>query len=158
MELKRNGLAKWAAVLFVVLLVNTAYITAFASPTVFYMTNVLVHLVLGVVLAIAFGLLLARRPDLRPGVLPAAVLLGIALAAGLWLAVAGNVLAHRPILWVHVIAAGLGVIALGIWLWQRSAAGAGDGSGWPRLRQAFVAAAVLLVALPAVTALWRKAN
>ena len=47
---KRNGLAKWTAVLFVVLLVNTAYITAFASPTVFYMTNVLAHLVLGLVL------------------------------------------------------------------------------------------------------------
>jgi tetratricopeptide (TPR) repeat protein len=154
MESKRNSLAKWTAALFVVLLVNTAYITAFASPTVFYMTNVLAHLVLGVALAAAFGLLLARRPDLRAGLLPAAVLFGIALIAGLWLAVAGNVLAHRPVLWVHIVAAGLGVIALGVWLWQRRAAG----PGWARLRQAFVAAAVLLVALPAGMALWRKAN
>src|SRR3954451_1964350 len=154
MESKRNSLAKWTAALFVVLLVNTAYITAFASPTVFYMTNVLAHLVLGVALAAAFGLLLARRPDLRAGLLPAAVLFGIALIAGLWLTVAGNVLAHRPVLWVHIVAAGLGVIALGVWLWQRRAAG----PGWARLRQAFVAAAVLLVALPAGMALWRKAN
>src|SRR3954451_2902635 len=154
METPRNGLAKWTAALFVVLLVNTAYITAFASPTVFYMTNVLAHLVLGVALAAAFGLLLARRPDLRAGLLPAAVLFGIALIAGLWLTVAGNVLAHRPVLWVHIVAAGLGVIALGVWLWQRRAAG----PGWARLRQAFVAAAVLLVALPAGMALWRKAN
>ncbi|HEY4595452.1 MAG TPA: hypothetical protein VIJ02_03555, partial [Thermoanaerobaculia bacterium] len=109
MESKRNSLAKWTAALFVVLLVNTAYITAFASPTVFYMTNVLAHLVLGVALAVAFGVLLARRPDLRAGIVPAAVLFGIALIAGLWLAVAGNVLAHRPILWVHIVAAGLGV-------------------------------------------------
>ena len=42
-------------VLFVVLLVNTAYIAAFASPTIFYMGNVLAHLVLGLVLAVAFG-------------------------------------------------------------------------------------------------------
>ncbi len=154
METPRNGLAKWTAVLFVVLLVNTAYITAFASPTIFYMGNVLAHLVLGLVVALAFGVLLARRPDLRAGLVPAAVLFGIALIAGLWLTVAGNVLAHRPILWVHIVAAGLGVIALGIWLWRRSAAGA----GWTRFRQAFVAAAVLLVAFPGVMALWRKAH
>ncbi len=158
MQPKRNGLAKWTAVLFVALLVNTAYITAFASPTVFYMGNVLVHLVLGLALAVAFGVLLARRPDLRPGIVPAAVLLGIALIAGLWLTVAGNVLAHRPILWAHAIAAGLGVIALGVWLWRRSAAPVGERTGWTRLRQAYVAAAVLLVAFPAVMALWRKAH
>ena len=159
MEPKRNGLATWTAVLFVVLLVNTAYITAFASPTVFYMTNVLAHLVLGLALAVAFGVLLARRPDLRAGIVPAAVLLGIALIAGLWLAVAGNVLAHRPVLWAHIVAAGLGVIALGVWLWRRSAAGIGDARpGWTRFRQAFVAAAVLLVAFPGVMALWRKAH
>src|SRR4051794_20621197 len=98
MEQKQSSLAKWTAVLFVVLLVNTAYVTAFASPTVFYMSNVLAHLVLGLAVAIAFGVLLARRPDLRQGLVPAALLFGIALIAGLWLAVAGNVLAHRPIL------------------------------------------------------------
>ena len=113
MRMKGNGLAKWTAALFVLLLVNTAYIAAFASPTIFYMGNVLAHLVLGVVLAVAFGVLLARRPDLRPGIVPAAVLFLIALLAGLWLSVAGNVLAHRPVLWAHVAAAGLGVIALG---------------------------------------------
>jgi tetratricopeptide (TPR) repeat protein len=154
MEPKRNRLAVWTAALFVVLLVNTAYITAFASPTVFYMGNVLVHLVLGLALAVAFAALLARRPDLRPGIVPAAVLFGTALLAGLWLTVAGNVLAHRPVLWAHAAAAALGVIALGAWLWRRREAGA----GWTRLRQAFVAAAVLLVALPGGMALWRRAN
>ncbi len=159
MQMKGNGLAKWTAVLFVVLLVNSAYIAAFASPTIFYMSNVLGHLVLGVVLAVAFAVLLARRADLRPGVLPAGILFLIALAAGVWLSVAGNVRAHRPVLWAHVAAAGLGVIALGIWLWRRNAAAAGEaGPGWARFRQAFVVAAVLLVALPAATMLWRKAN
>jgi hypothetical protein len=36
----------------VLLLVNTSYIAAFASPTIFYMDNVVLHLALGVVLAI----------------------------------------------------------------------------------------------------------
>src|SRR4051812_37861720 len=158
MQMKGNGFAKWTAALFVVLLVNSAYIAAFASPTIFYMSNVLGHLVLGVILAVAFAVLLARRPDLRPGVVPAAVLFLIALAAGIWLSVAGNVRAHRPVLWAHVAAAGLGGIALGIWLWRRSAAAGDARPGWARFRQAFAVAAVLLVALPAATLLWRKAN
>src|SRR6476661_1959980 len=157
MRMKWNGLAKWTAALFVVLLVNSAYIAAFASPTIFYMSNVLGHLVLGVLLAVAFAVLLARRPELRPGVVPAAFLFLIALGAGIWLSVAGNVRAHRPVLWAHVAAAGLGVIALGIWLWRRREAGAA-GPGWARFRQAFAVAAVLLVALPAAALLWRKAN
>jgi hypothetical protein len=125
METIRSPLAKWTAILFVVLLVNTAYLTAFAFPTIFYMGNVLLHLVLGVVLAVAFAVLLARRPDLRQGMLPAAVLFGVALLAGLWLTVAGNVLQTRPVYWAHVVAAALGVAALGAWLWRR-------GSEWPR--------------------------
>src|SRR4029077_10597863 len=151
---KDNGLAKWTAALFVLLLVNTAYIAAFASPTIFYMSNVLAHLVLGGVLAVAFGVLLARRPDLRPGIVPAAVLFGIALLAGLWLTATGNVLVHRPVLWAHIAAAGLGVIAFGVWLWRRSPATVGSA----RFRQGFAVAALLLVALPGGRALWRKAN
>ena len=96
MQMKGNGLAKWTAALFVVLLVNSAYIAAFASPTIFYMSNVLGHLVLGVILAVAFAVLLVKRPELRPDVVPAAVLFLIALGAGIWLSVAGNVRAHRP--------------------------------------------------------------
>jgi len=151
METIRSPLAKWTAILFVVLLVNTAYLTAFAFPTIFYMGNVLLHLVLGVVLAVAFAVLLARRPDLRQGMLPAAVLFGVALLAGLWLTVAGNVLQTRPVYWAHVVAAALGVAALGAWLWRR-------GSEWPRFRQAFAAAVVLLIVLPAAAALWRKSH
>ena len=37
-------LRQWTAVLFLVLLINTAYIAAFNSPTIFYMGNVLLHL------------------------------------------------------------------------------------------------------------------
>jgi tetratricopeptide (TPR) repeat protein len=154
MKTRPHTLAKWTAVLFVVLLVNTAYISAFASPTVFYMGNVLLHLVLGLVLAAAFAVLLARRPDLRGGIVPAAVLFLLALLAGVWLAYDGNVLQNRPVYWAHVVAAGLGVAALGAWIWRRRAGSTGS----RHFRQAFAAAVVLLVLFPAATALYRKAN
>ena len=42
-------LRKITAVAFLALLANTAYIGAFAEPTIFYMGNVLLHVALGVV-------------------------------------------------------------------------------------------------------------
>ena len=68
----------WIAVLLLVLLLNTSYVAAFASPTVFYMTNVLGHVVLGGVLAIAL-LFILRRTGLLSGARIAVVLLLIAL-------------------------------------------------------------------------------
>ena len=56
----KKSLTYWIAALFPLLLVNTGYISAFSTPTVFYMTNVLGHVVLGAILAIAL-LFIARR-------------------------------------------------------------------------------------------------
>jgi len=42
----KRGMNYWIAVLFLILLVNTAYIAAFPTATIFYMGNVLVHLAL----------------------------------------------------------------------------------------------------------------
>ena len=54
-----------AAIGLIALLVNTAYIAAFASPTIFYMANVLGHVVLGIVVAVVGALALARHRELR---------------------------------------------------------------------------------------------
>ena len=43
-----------AIVLFILLLFNTAWIAAFASPTIFYIGNVLLHIGLGLVFAPLF--------------------------------------------------------------------------------------------------------
>lgn len=80
---------------FIVLLLNTAWIFAFAHPTVFYMTNVLLHLVLGGVFAVAA--LLRLRGWVDRG------LLAVSAAAGLWLAVAGNTFPNRWILAAHIV-------------------------------------------------------
>ena len=50
----------WFAAGVVVLLANTAYLAAFASPTPFYFGNVVLHMLLGLALAVA-----CARPIIR---------------------------------------------------------------------------------------------
>src|SRR5438309_245810 len=78
---------KWFWAILAVLLVNTAYISAVHPATVFYMANVLLHLVLGLALSVLTILLLRKKPALL-------VLLGSSVL-GLYLAVAGNTSDHR---------------------------------------------------------------
>jgi hypothetical protein len=59
--MENHNLRKWTGWGFLFLLVNSAYIWAFASPTVFYMGNVLVHLFLGTGLFGAFLVSMARE-------------------------------------------------------------------------------------------------
>ena len=142
------------AVLFLALLVNTAYIAAFADPTVFYMGNVLIHFLLGLVLAGAVGLLFRRRPDLGRELAVPAVLFTVALVAGIGLAIAGNVVPNRWLLWTHILSAGLAVAALVPWVWRKATVG----GEWRRFSRVFLAAVLLLVALPVVMAVYRQAN
>ncbi|HSL23742.1 MAG TPA: tetratricopeptide repeat protein [Vicinamibacterales bacterium] len=97
---------------FVLLLVNTGYIWAFASPTIFYMTNVLAHLVGGLALAVAFAILLKREPELRRPLIVPAALFAIAIAFALYLVAVGNLREHRWVLYAHIVSAGLGVAAV----------------------------------------------
>jgi hypothetical protein len=55
---------KWFWAILAVLLVNTAYVSAVHPATVFYMGNVLFHLVLGLALSVAAVLVLPRRAAL----------------------------------------------------------------------------------------------
>jgi tetratricopeptide (TPR) repeat protein len=95
-----------------VLLVNTGYIAAFAEPTIFYMGNVLAHLVIGVLLAVLYFILLARDAGVRRGAGAAALFFVVALGFGLYLTYFGNIREHSWAMQAHVVAAGLGVVAL----------------------------------------------
>ena len=110
MERERRN--KWLAVCFLVLLINTAYIAAFASPTIFYMGNVLLHLGLGVALSIAAVWAIVKDVELRRGVAMALPLFALAVLAAAYLVIAGNLREHQWALLAHVIAGGLGVVAL----------------------------------------------
>ena len=90
---------KWA---LAVLIVNSIYIFAFPRPNLFYMGNVVLHLALGLALMVVALRFVKQYPRQC----------GAFLAAGLpaiYLAIRGNTLDHRAILWLHI---GLAVAAL----------------------------------------------
>ena len=143
----QSKLSKWIAVAFLVLLLNTAYIAAFASATVFYMGNVLIHLVLGLGLSIAVVFLIAKNAGLRRSISTALAFFLIAFLAAIYLVAAGNVLEHRWVLWVHISTALLGVVALIPFAWKQQ-----------RFRPAFQIGLALLVLFPLSTYVYRKVS
>ena len=152
--MKRPTLKTAVGAGFVLLLINTGYISAFASPTIFYMMNVLAHFAGGVALAVAFAVLLKRDPELRRPLIVPSVLFAIATAFALYLVWVGNLREHRWILTAHVVPAGLGVVALLPYAF-RLARGAG------RRRTFGISvgnAAVFAAVLPLAVSMYVKAN
>jgi tetratricopeptide (TPR) repeat protein len=142
-------LRKWAAIAFLLLLLNTAYVWAFASPTVAYMTSVLLHLALGATLAFVLLRLLARDAQLRNIILPPAGFFLFAFLAAAYLVRAGNTLDQRWALWAHIITALAGTLALFL---RVSRSARSQGGAWPRFRNAFASCLAILLILPAAVA------
>lgn len=93
------------ALLFVALLLNTAYIGAFAEASIFYMGNVLMHVVLG---ALVFVLALRFIPNWQRAIAL------IVAATGAYLTVMGATTPNRKILWAHIAVGALAAIASAI--------------------------------------------
>jgi Flp pilus assembly protein TadD len=112
-----GSLEAWLGGTFVGLLLNTAYLAAFASPSLFYFANVALHLILGVVLT-ALGLRWLRQRGWRLPLAAAAavVLLAIGAGAGLAVSVVGATRAYRWLLDIHALASIAGAIPLFLWL------------------------------------------
>ena len=135
--------ARLRAIAFCVLLVNSGYLAALPAPTVFYMANVALHLVLGLAFLALAAVLFKRYPREC----------GAFLAAGLpalFLALRGNTLAHRWALWLHILLAALAVLLIGLRLFQTPAA-----REW---KTGFAAATAVLILLPAAAWLYRTAH
>ena len=146
------------------LLVNTAYIAAAASPTVFYMGNVLGHVVLGAAVWVASLSLLARDLSRRSPwaeadrelrrsrpVQLAFVALTAAAGFAIELVRRGNLLEVRWVLVAHIVAGGIAVVALAPLAWRLATRGNG---GERRFGAAYHACAALLVVFPAAAAAW----
>ena len=97
---------KVVIVAFIALLVNTAYVAAFPAATVFYVGNVLLHLVLGVVASVGLFWLFRQR-RLVPG-----VLLSGSLIFGLYITRYGATRDNQWALWIHIGLAVAGSAAL----------------------------------------------
>ncbi|HKW99227.1 MAG TPA: tetratricopeptide repeat protein [Bryobacteraceae bacterium] len=138
--MNHQKLLRWTAVLFIVLLINTAYVASLPSPTVFYMGNVLIHLVLGVVLTVAMLFFVKEFPKAGGFFL-------LAAAFGIFLAIDGNTTPHRWALISHIAAASLGLALLIPFAMRQS----------PGFRKAFQYSLVLLLVLPFSAAVYRKA-
>jgi len=109
--------ARLLAALAIFFVVNTGYIAAFATPSVFYMGNVVLHLVVGLGLAVA-AFTMFRNIRMLAVAIAAAALAGVALAA------IGNTHPNRWLLWLH-IAFGIVAVAFSIqWKWMRWAVAA----------------------------------
>ena len=139
-----------------ILLANTVYISAAASPTVFYMGNVLAHVALGAAVWIAALYLLVRNRELRRtrSVQLAFVALTVAAAFAVELVRRGNLLEVRWVLISHVVAGAIATAALLPLAWRLARRGAG---GTRRFGIAYQFAAVLLAVVPAAAVMWSRA-
>jgi Flp pilus assembly protein TadD/nitrate/TMAO reductase-like tetraheme cytochrome c subunit len=100
-----------AGVGLVALVVDTAFVWAFASPTVTYMAAVVAHLLIGAIVAACAGwLFVADRLWRQTTLAVAAAAAAVATATAGYLVAAGNTRDHSWILQAH-IAAGVGAIA-----------------------------------------------
>ena len=150
--MNNNPLRKWLGILFLVLLVNAGYIWAFASPTVFYMGNVLVHLCLGVGLFISFIAMFAFDGSLRRGTQIGALLFTVAFGFGAYLAYNGLTLDRRWALYAHIAAALLGVAAIWVYVARTSRMQV----EWASYKKAFGYSVAVLFLLPALVAAYNK--
>ena len=100
-------LPKWLFVIFLMLLVNTAYIWAHATASIFYMANVLAHVLGG-----AAVLLLCRKYLVRP----ARILFLLATLCAAFLIWKGALTEYRWVLYAHIALAA----AATIWLAWRA--------------------------------------
>ncbi len=143
----RWSLSWFVAYAALLLLINTAYIAVAASPTVFYMANVLLHVVGGALLWVA-AIIWVRRARAGHARGPA-MISALALTAAVGLAGVliwrGNLAEMRWALVAHVVAGGVAVIALLPLAWRMAAQ---DIGGHRRFGWAYMAAAALLAVVP----------
>ncbi|MBI3952144.1 MAG: tetratricopeptide repeat protein [Acidobacteria bacterium] len=98
---------------FLVLLANSSYLAANADPTLFYFANVVLHLLLGLVLAIAYaGHVLRRLKQAPPVLLAGMVALGFSAGLGVFLMIFGATRPYRWALYAHIALAVAGSIPL----------------------------------------------
>jgi tetratricopeptide (TPR) repeat protein len=150
-------LARATAVGALLLLVNTAYLAAAASPTILYMANVLAHLALGVLVWVGGVLLVSRHAGLRRswGVRLSLVALTLAFGFAAELIRRGNLNEVRWVLLAHIGAGAVAVVAFAPTAWRMSA---GTTGGTKRFGAVYACAALLIGVVPLGAALWTAAH
>ncbi len=132
---------------FVLLLLNSVYIAASATPSLFFYSNIAVHVLLGTALTIGAIVYWAGvRPRLSAFSSVVALLFLATVAAGVWLAAVGATRLHQRVIDVH---RGLAIVAaLALAGWAVAYAARAATLGGRRAAAAGAALLVLAVALP----------
>ncbi len=102
---------------FLILLLNSAYIFSFGEPTLFYILNVLFHLVLGIILIIPFCIYLyhkVKNISLLGRVGVTCIIVGI--VSGGYLMVVGAITPYRWLLITHIVSISIGSLLFSIHL------------------------------------------
>ena len=96
---------------FLILLINSAYLISFGEPTLFYIGNVLMHVLLGVALIIPFIVYVhkhfAGMSIIGKGGI---VFLGVGVISGVYLMFVGATTPNRWLLILHIVTVTLGTI------------------------------------------------
>ncbi len=134
---------KLSVLVFLILLLNSAYLFSFGEPTLFYILNVLFHLALGIVLIIPFGIYLFQKfKDIsslgRIGVFG----LIVGIATGGYLMVVGATTPYRWLLILHIVSVSIGSLLFTVHLLLNSS------SLSPRLKKIVIGTLVGVVFFP----------
>ena len=100
---------KFIISVFLLLLLNSAYLFSFGEPTLFYISNILLHLVLGILLVIPFSVYLyktLKRITSLGRVSVICIIVGI--VTGVCLMIVGATTPYRWILYLHIVSISIG--------------------------------------------------
>ena len=116
--LPRFGFPSLVVAGFIALLLNSAYLTALPTPSLWYYTNVALHPILGVVLALAVARVWIRPWGIGRLYVASVVGLGASALLGLGVLVVGAVQPFTPLLHAHVAASVAGSLLLAMHTWR----------------------------------------
>jgi tetratricopeptide (TPR) repeat protein len=133
------------------LIVNSAYIAAFPQASVFYMANVVLHLGLGLALMVMAAMLAKRYPRECGAFLLAGV-------PAIYLAVKGNTMDHRWILWLHIVLAVTVVVLVFLLPSREFPSRDREGAVWRSRRPKFALALALLALVPISAGLYHRSH
>ena len=137
--MRRFTLPQIAACGLALLIVNSAYLAAFAHASVFYEANVLLHLGIGLALAAAAVRWARRYPQQCGAFLLSAV-------PAIYIVIRGNTFQHRWVLGLHIVLALTALVLIGLRLFKAQHAG----------RTGYAICVCLLIFIPASAAIYRS--
>ena len=108
---------KFSLAAFLILLLNSTYLFSFGEPTLFYISNVLLHVGLGIVLILPFSIY-AYKQFKRISKLGQIGMIGIAVGiiSGVYLMIVGAITPYRWLLITHIVSISTGCLLFCIYL------------------------------------------